>query len=164
MPFQAPYTSWLAGDPVLETDMNRIEGNIEALKNPPSDSYVLTGGDYTTNSTSFVDVDTTNINFTLATTGGAVEFGFHSSVSNNTQGSNVYFNLLVDGSPLAADNGIFQVGQDASFDIYPVSFVRRIEGLGIGSHTFKLQWKVTGNTGRIYANTFHGQVWVREVN
>ena len=52
---------------------------------------------------------------------------------------------------------------------YAVSFAVLKTGLAAGSHSFKLQWKVSTGTGRIYCGSSSGalniaQFWVREVS
>jgi hypothetical protein len=172
MPYTTPNTAWVAGDPALYTDFNRIEGNIAALKSPPADSFKLDSANYTTTSTSFVDVDSTNLSFTITTAGGdsVVEVHFHATVINATISQKVFFDVDVDGVRHGGDDGLIFVKQDASNDNYPLAFTRRIEGLSAGSHTFKLQWKVDGGTGTIFAGAgsagtdIHGQFWAKEAN
>ena len=72
MAYTAP-VNFVSGNPLLETELNLMQDNFRALKDPPSADYVLNeGSDYTTTSTSFVDVDATNLALSITTKGGDV--------------------------------------------------------------------------------------------
>jgi hypothetical protein len=156
-----------SSEPLTSSDLNtHLRDNLEELKDPPSEQYVLNQGtDYTTTSTSWVNVDNTNLAFTLTTNGGDVLVHVHLPVVGS--GGIVYLDLEVDGTRLAGDDGLARA---AAGGVAIVSFTRLITGLAAGSHTIKLQWKVGAGTGTIYAgagtsgNDLHGQMWVREVS
>ena len=159
MAWTTPKT-WAVDELVTASDLNtHIRDNLNALKVPPTDHYELNeGSDYTTSSTSFVDVDATNLALTITTTGGDVLVHFHGYTVN--QG---YFDLAVDGSRAGGDDGCIR------FTTGPVSFTRLITGLAAGEHVFKLQWKTVGAALTLYAGTgtagydLHPQFWVREI-
>lgn len=163
----APKT-WADGNLVDEDDLNtHLRDNLIALKEPPTDHYEPDeASDYTTTSTSFVDVDSTNLRLDITTTGGDVLVGFDGVVQNST--GNVRFEVDIDGSPLAGDEGIVKCNPGSDMH---VSFVRLVTDLSSGSHTFKLQWRVgSGSTGKLYAGAGsvgsdnHPQFWVREAS
>ncbi|MEO1163712.1 MAG: hypothetical protein AAFV98_08020 [Chloroflexota bacterium] len=64
-----------SNEPLVASDLNtHLRDNMEALKEPPSANYELDEtSDYTTTSTTFVDVDSTNLSLTLDTNGGDVK-------------------------------------------------------------------------------------------
>ena len=66
-----------------------------------------------------------------------------------------------------ADDGIMRSQNSLSGDIgrnKPLSFVMLIAGLGAGSHTFNLRWKVSsGNTVRMDIVDLHPQFWAKEI-
>lgn len=135
----------------------------------PSASYTLNeGSDYTTTSSTFVDVDATNLSLPIETHGGDIEIGFH-GVVNSGAGQGVYFDVDLDGARIAGDDGITGT-KTASIDDVPVGFTRRVSGVAPGSHTVKLQWKRFGGTATLYAGAgtanadYHPQFWVREVS
>jgi hypothetical protein len=169
MAYTTPKT-WVTGELVTATEMNTyMRDNQNALKSPPTDSYVLNeGSDYTTTSTSFVDVDATNLALTITTTGGDVFVHFHGSVNSNTY--RIYFELDVDGSPHAGDDGITHSFNSGGNDRMTITFTRLITGLSAGSHTIKLQWKSSSSTITLFAGAgtsnvdVHPQFWAREVS
>lgn len=143
-----------------------IVDNLIALKDPPSDYYTLNeGANYTTTSTSFVDVDAVNLALTITTTGGDVFVGFHGVVANGS--AEVFFDVDQDGARIGGDDGIIRV--DHGGDPSDCCFVRQIENPSAASHTYKLQWKVLSGTGTLYAGAgtsnldVHPQFWVREL-
>lgn len=155
------------GYEVGATDWNQdVVANTKALKTPPSSMYTADeSSDYTTSSTSFVDVDATNFALTITTTGGAVLVVFQGSVNNS--GGSTYLDVAVDTVRDAGDDGIVRIsGSNVGGD----GFVWRVEGLAAGSHTFTLQWKVSAGTATLYAGAgtaasdVHPQFWVAEVS
>lgn len=164
-----PKTDWQINEIVDAADMNAIGDNLAALKAPPSAQYTRTSADYTTTSTSFVDVDATNLAHTITTTGGDVLIVFVAPVTNSASASNVFFDVLLDGVRIGGTDGL--IIQTVATAVYAsvVCFAVLKTGLAAGSHTFKLQWKVGSGTGRIYAGSSAGaldiaQFWVREVS
>lgn len=138
-------------DVLPSADMNQILDNIRAVKEPPEDNYTLNeGADYTTTSTSMVDVDATNLALAITTTGGDVEVGFPGAVSNSTNGAAVSFDLWVDGALLAGNNGIIGCTVPAANRIVPMHFTVTIP-LAAGAHTINLRWRVGSGTGKLYA-------------
>ncbi|MGB1285072.1 MAG: hypothetical protein ACPG7F_00950 [Aggregatilineales bacterium] len=123
--------------------------------------------DYTTTSTTFVDVDATNLSLTITTTGGNVLVGFSGTARIDTTGAHIHLNLDVDGSAVATDDGLVSM-RSTGVTINPMSFTHLVTGLSAGSHTFKLQWKVSSSTATLYAgagtthNDIHPQFWVQE--
>ena len=167
--------TWQTGETLVASDMNtHIRDNLGALKAPPTDTYELNqGSDYTTTSTSFVDVDATNLALTITTTGGDVLIGFYGSLRAAALLA-VYFDVheSVANARIGGDDGIIVTGLGAYAGLYnqlSVQFVRLVTGLAAGSHTFKLQWKVNTSTVTLLAGAgtsggdVHPQFWVREV-
>ena len=144
----------------VASDMNAIGENLAALKNPAAVMYETTEEIDTTLGREFVDIDSTNLNLTLTTTGGDVMVHFNGSVRRHDSTHNcteVYFDLMVDGKRMGDTNGILQAGPAVCGE--NVSIVRLIQNLSAGTHTFKLQWR--GNRRvRLTTNT---QFWVREI-
>jgi len=175
MAYTAP-TTRSTDDLITSTIWNTdLVDNIAALKDPPSANYELNeGSDYTTTSTSFADVDATNLALAVTTTGGDVMVHFHGTFQGNTLGMRIFLNLDVDGSPHAADDGIIfwreTTGAGGTTINAPISFTRLITGLSAAAHTVKLQWKVSAGTATLYAGAGtssadnHAQMWVREVS
>jgi hypothetical protein len=146
-----------------------LRDNLNALKAPPSAHFEANEtSDYTTTSTTFVDVDATNLTLTITPTGQEVMVHCHGNVISSDSWGRVFFDVAVDGSRIGGDDGIVQI----QGNITPAfSFTRLITGLTAGqAHTFKLQWKVGSYTGTLFAGAgtsgkdTHPQFWVREVS
>lgn len=153
MAWTTPKTNWDTGELVAASDMNAIGENLAAL-----DTVRETVAAYTTTAdisdplrNSFGDVDS-NFNLTLTTAGGDVLMHFEARVYVGDR----RFDVEVDGSRIGhSDNGIWRSHSDDRY----VCFTRLIQGLGAGSHTFKLQSKGP-NDRTLYAGA---QFWVREI-
>ena len=170
MAWTAPKT-WTS-ETLEASDMNtHIRDNLLALKGPPSAHYDGDEGtDYTTTSSSFVDVDDTEGKFkhTITTYGGDVMVHF-TGVLANTSGGRTYMTVEVDGVPLGGDQGFIGKRHDTTAlqDIF--TFTRLLE-LEAGEHVFKLQWFTSAGTETLYAGAgtsqwdFEPQFWVREVS
>lgn len=130
-----------------------------------TDEYTLDeASDYSISATSFSDVDGTHLVLQLtpgskATTGQAL-IGLHTNVAM-PNGVTGHFNLLVNGTLTAANDGILAVQ-----GTLPASFTRLVTNLNVGTlNTIKLQAKVSGGTMTMYngAGTsqldVHGQFW-----
>ena len=116
-----------------------------------SDRKVLTSGDLTTTSTTFVDVDGTNLVITLTTGARRCRITCIANVKNSAA-NNTQLDVDLDGGRLGQDYGLSLGGGGANFN-FPISFSIDTAVLSAGSHTFKLQWRVDGGTGTIYAST-----------
>lgn len=166
--------TWLPDDALVAADFNdEIRDKILALKTPANGhSEVNEASDYTTSSTSFGDVDATDMAITIITGGGDVEVSVVCSIINNTLTSRTYFDIYesVAGGRVGGDDGICESGTANTSAPQVVSFTYQIASLSAGSHTFKLQWKVSGGTTTMYAGAgtsghdTHPQFKVREIS
>lgn len=121
-----------------------LRDNQRALKYPPAAGYQadeLT--DYATISSTYANVDGTNYNFSLSTTGGDVMLGFMGG------GTGVYIDVLVDGNRVIndTDGGLVDCTAYGS----GACFIHILTGLAAGVHTFVLQFKTAGLGGTILA-------------
>jgi hypothetical protein len=123
-----------------------VVDNLAFLKNPTSGVATLTT-QLTTTSTSFTDA--TGLSVTMTTSGGNVMCVFNASVGNNGASQNI-FTLDVDGTDQGATDGLLSV--TASAIAANASFVYVVTGLSAASHTIKVQWRVSGGTGTLFAN------------
>lgn len=151
--------------------VNSAGDAIEAVAIPDKDSTIVDEAtDYTTTSTSFTDVDATDLSKTLTTQGGPVVVMFLGSIKHSTTGMRIYLEIDVDGSPHATEDGILLWSTTTASELHPMAFARIITGLSAGSHTFKLQWKVSSGTATMYAGAgtstldVHPQFIVMEVS
>lgn len=166
MPTWTTPKTWSTGEALSASDMNtHIRDNLGALKAPPTAVYTCDEvSDYVTSQTTFVDVDASNLTLTITTTGGDVMVGFHGHIYAN--GGICHLDVEVDGTREGGDDGITVVYSNYR---QAVSFTRLITNLDAGTHTFKLQWKVTAGSAALYAGAgtanlnVHPQFWVREI-
>jgi hypothetical protein len=107
---------------------------------------------YSTNVTSWANVDATNLSATLTTTGGNVLLGLQASC-RTAANNEINLRVAIDG-----DNPFYIRVQRNEYNVN-ASFVGVAYGLTAGSHVFRLQWKTTGGTNYLVAPLF----WVREV-
>jgi len=159
--------TWNTGDLLTATDLNeQIKTNMNDLKAPPGGYYRMDdSADWTTTSTSFVDVDATDLSTTFDCSGaGDLYVFFIGTVSGGTR---IYFDVALDGTRQGLDDGIF--GMETSANGRPASFFYKIPTPSAGSHTVKLQWKIASGTGTLYAGAgtasydVHGMFEVREI-
>ncbi len=162
MAWTTPKTDWTNGELVVANDMNAIGENLAALKQLatvpkiPATAIYTTTAPITTRSTSFVDVDSDNLNLTITTTGGDVLVMFSASVDHNGD-SRGFYDIAVDGTRQGGSYGIRASKADQEG---VVTFAHVIQDLSAGSHSFKLQWRVSRGWADIEA---HAQFWVREI-
>lgn len=166
MAFTSPKT-WTSALVTVAEFNEQIRDNMLALKDPPTDLYDADeGADYTTTSTSFADIDATNLALTITTTGGDVLITFTGATINS--GGNTLFDVheSVANARLGGDDGITRAPGSG----VPLAIAYWVQGLAAGSHTFKLQWRVNAGTATLYAGAgtsnadIHPQFAVREVS
>lgn len=167
--------TWVDNELVTAAIANQhIRDNLLALKDPPTASYLFNeGADYTTTSTSFVDVDATDLALTIVTTGGDVFVTFFGVVNLSANSLLVRFDVTVDGVAVAGDDGLiaWHNGTTGNTIHAPIGFGVWVRSLAAGSHTFKLRWRMGGaGTATLYAGAgtagfdYHPQFAVREVS
>jgi hypothetical protein len=172
MAWTTPKT-WNVDELLTAANLNtHLRDNLNALKAPPTAHYECNeSSDYSTTSTSFVDVDGTNLALTLTTGGGDVLVHFHGSVRHGAVGR-IFFDVTVDGNRVAGDDGIVggQCANAASGAADYLTFTRLVTGVSAGEHIFKLQWRTSAATAWLFAGAgtgngdVHPQFWVREVS
>lgn len=172
MAYTTPRT-WSTGELVTATMMNaHVRDNFEAVKDPPTAIYnVNEGADYTTTSTSFAAIDSTDLSLSITTTGGdilCVFFGMFTFSGTST----VLFDFTLDGTLQGTNDGYTgmrpggsNVGQ--GFVCLPVL----LRSVSAASHTVQIHWKLGGaGTATMYAGAgtstadVHPQMWIREVS
>jgi hypothetical protein len=136
----ATLTTLAAKQLLTYTHMNNIKNDIDILRTPARYFYQrpVVDGDYTEASTTFNDIDATNIDETLTTTGNPVQIRFYSGRHNNTATA-LEIDLIIDGVSVMAGTPIWR-----GIANVPCSLVWISEGLAAGSHSFKLQWRIVG--------------------
>lgn len=148
-----------------------VRDQLNALKTPAGGYSVINeASDYTTTSTSFTDIDATDLNLTFTTGGGDVLVGFTGECTSNTLNEQIYFELSVDGTALAGDDGLTVVSLASNTgNAQNASFVVRVTGLSADQHIFKLQWKTGSGTATLHAGAgtagydTHPRFWAKEI-
>jgi hypothetical protein len=128
---------------IRRTRMPRGDTGADALAHA---SYKRTAGTYTTSSTSFVDVDGTNLALTIVTKARRVLITVVGVAYNdNGVAQNVSFDIDLDGARLGGTNGMTLVESiNSGQRLVNISYVTDV--LTAASHTFKLQWATTAGT------------------
>jgi len=148
MPEWTAMNALVTGDLVTEEDMAALRGNLHYLLDPNKARLIHNSGSgYTTTSTAFVDIDSTNLSITLQTHGGPVLVLFAANAYASSAAYRARFDLSVDGTRYSAmPLGLLQasnLGNDVTAAT-PVAFAVLVTGLEAGTHTFRPQWCVTG--------------------
>ncbi len=163
MPDWTTMRSLATGDLVTEADMEALRGNIEYLLDPSHQRILRTAASsYLTTSTTFVDVDSTNLSLSLTTHGGPVLVIFSGCVYGSVTSVRAYLDVAIDGTRHAGTPlGLLQFGGlgTAPADGRPAAFSLLVNGLEAGTHTFVLQWAAS-SSGTIYllAQTFYNPI------
>lgn len=149
----APRT-WVTTETVTAAMMNSdVRDNANALKTPAHGVCSIDeASDFTTTSTSFVDVDGagSQLSMTITTGGGDVLVLFSGGIQVAAGGVAIYLTVGVDGVDTPGDDGITSTFGGSSPQ--NLSFAYIIEGLAAGAHTFVLRWKTGGvATATLYA-------------
>lgn len=165
-----PWTQFSGAGQITVTSPIVKTGNNISFATPGAGAYRANGiALYQTNSTSFVNVDNTNMNFSITTTGGNLKIGFAGSIENASGAGQTMFDIELDGTRLGTDDGIMACGGSG---IVNASFVTSQISVAAGAHTVKLQWKVlSGTTVNMFNGTgaatprdTHPQFWVEETH
>lgn len=165
MSWTTPKT-WSVDELVTASMLNaELRDNLNALKAPPTAQRVLDqAANYTTTSTSFVDVDSVVLSLTVTSRGGDLMVHYHGSVLN-TSNLLTMLDITLDGVRVGTEAGLIVVkGSHEAL----ASFTRLLTGVAAGVHTIRLQWRVDVGTGVLLAGAetvlIHPQFWVREVS
>jgi hypothetical protein len=135
-----------------------IIGNLLALKDPPEDFINVTQGtDFTTTSTSFADISATWLFCEITTDGGDLEFFFQGVFQIDSARISLDISEVGVGRVCGGDGiiGLLASGSGANT---PMSFTYR-DSFAAGTYEFRLQWKVSADTGRLFNGTTAGKDW-----
>lgn len=138
-----------------------VVDNLAYLFDPNGAEYVA-AGTLTTTSTSFTDIDGTNMKLTVSTTqaNAPVTIGF-SAAATADAAAIVYFDIDIDGTREGETTvGLHHFYGSNAAQYHPVGFVWRTSIASAGSHIFKMKWKVSTSTGRL--DPYGGQFWMKE--
>lgn len=133
--------------------LNRLKSAIDMLRTPARYYYLRGSGDadITTSSTSAADL---GANFTVASldvSGNPVQVRLYSG-RHTTTATLTEIDLLVDGVSVRGGTSVWRGVTNV-----PVNFCWVVDGLSAGTHSFKIQWKISGaGTSTLYSA--HG-IW-----
>lgn len=152
--------TWATGDALTATNMNdELRDELNALYSPAHGyGEVDEAANVTIASTSWSDVDSTNLSMTVTTSGNPVLVMFivNAFYSSGTGDGFICFDIDCDGTAAAGDDGIAQVMINSGGTplTEPVTVFATFSGLTAASHTFKLRWK------RFTSSTVTGGVYM----
>ncbi|PJF30840.1 MAG: hypothetical protein CUN51_06550 [Candidatus Thermofonsia Clade 1 bacterium] len=164
MPWTTP-TTWVSAQVVTATQLNeQLRDNMNYLLSRPHQRIIrVASSNYTTTSTTFVDIDATNLSITLTISGSAVLVGF-SGVAEVNSGPFYCFDFTVDGNRYTTvSNGLLEVHTATGFIHVPASYTALVMGLTVGSHTFRPVWRATSGTATLRAVNSPVVFWAMEV-
>jgi len=127
-----------AGDKLTSTLWNnQVAGNLNYLKATVASKVHTAGADITSTSTSFVDVDATNIANSITTVGDDGILLIYMHFSAYGAGVTPIFRIDVDGTAYPV-TGQLDGGSNIERPLFLI-----VSGLAAGEHTVKLQWKAS---------------------
>jgi hypothetical protein len=153
--------TWFAGELVTADLLNtHLRDNLNVLHAPPKASYANNGCNYSTSSTSLVDVDSTNLTLSIDTTGGDVLVMVLATIQITGAAWTDRVNLAVtcDGELRGVRPQVTWYGSDSSK--IGVCFFVVVSNLTIWTHDFALRWSIGGATS---ANMSQVAMLVREI-
>lgn len=141
-----------AGDKLTSTLWNNeVVGNLNYLLSPNKAVVIHNNGsDYTTTSTTFVDVDATNLSLTITTHGGPVLVVAVCKAMNGNGFGAGGLDITMDGTRIGANTtlGLADVG-----NVYMSYSLVALVSPSAGSHTFRLQFRADAGTTTVYSNS-----------
>jgi hypothetical protein len=156
MPTYTEFSAFNTGDLLTALHVNNIVGNIEYLV---AGVYVIdlpaTGSNYTTTSTTLVDVDATEFDRDIVTTADASAVRVWAQLMITGPAAQLTFEFTRDGTPLVGGAfGVARYYEVASGQGHPIFFQFIDDGITPGNtHSYRLQWKVASGTGTIIATS-----------
>lgn len=146
-------TTWVASTVVSAATLNeQVRDNFNYLLSRPHQAIRRTAGaDYATTSTTFVNIDATNLSIDLTMSGSTVLVLFN-GVFRNTE--TVYVDFSVDGTRHAnTTEGIGLATLQTTSNYMLAGYAVLVTGLSVGAHQFRPMWRVASGTGALRATT-----------
>lgn len=126
--------------------IEQLRQNMYVLHDRNIEQYMHdgTGSNWSTTSTSLVEVDTGAFQLTITTNGGPVMTWFHGSVRRATGSAQyVFFTIMREGDPVDAYEPNFP---QWATTWKPISCKKPYWNLPAGTHTFTVYWMISGGT------------------
>lgn len=153
MGWTAPST-WTTSQVVTATNLNeQLRDNMTYVHSgkPYAGALHNEGSTYSTTSTSFVDVDATDLSKTITTTTGRVLILVTATVYCSASNS-MRFDVAMDGTRIGSANTLGLTANYTGTSATTISFHVIKTGVSNGSHAFNLQWHVGAGTGYMYSD------------
>lgn len=153
MPWNTPIT-WVASQVVTAPNLNeQIRDNLLYLVSRPKQAIRrINAAVYTTTSTSFVNIDATNLSIDLTLVSGNVLVCFQAAtVVDATYTGNAAVDFSIDGTRHAnTTNGFgFALGAGTGANGTIINYVVPVTGLSVGSHQFRAMWRTNAATAML---------------
>lgn len=120
--------------------------------NLASAKYQRTTGNYTTSSTSFANVDGTNMALTITTGARRVLIGFAGFVQSSAGNRTISFDVDLDGTRMGNKTYGYNALTVSSTWNGNAGFTILSDVLSAGSHTFTLMWRTEGDTATLFGS------------
>ena len=153
MAWNTPIT-WVAGQLVGASDLNgQIRDDLLYLLSGRGfiNNAVLPAGNYTTSSSTFVVVDTTNLSVTIYTQSGRllIQCAFAAGTDNTAHTSQAWFSQQIDGVTIdgSATYGSYSLKQTNGGNGNHQICLLGGGNYGVGTHTIKLVYRGDGTAG-----------------
>jgi len=160
--------NWAIGDAVTRARLNAISDSLAALKDPPSDEYLVPAVDIAISSTSLVDIDSAG-GLLITTYGGDLLIGLNFSTTTSVASVQVTYDILLNNltylssrTATARANGVFYVTTAVTTDKQYINAVLRWPGLAAGTYSVMPQVKVNTGSVTFKATNTGAYWWVRE--
>jgi hypothetical protein len=163
-----PPRTWNVGELVTAGLLNtHLRDNLEFLKAqidlPLNFASAASAALYTTTSTTFADVDATNLKLTFTTSGGSVLLGLSTLGKHSVAAGEIRLDWHVDGARIGdATYGIALLQAPTVNNYIPISHIH-VLALSAGAHTLKLQFATTGATASIGGVSGGTSLWALEL-
>lgn len=132
-------------------DFATLKGNLVYLQRPNAATYHHpgTGANYTITGELGIDLDSTNMNLTITTTGGLVKACFYGMFTVASSGDSIRANIVrVDNISHVGRNLFENYAVDirafTTVGLQPRGWYQIFPNLPAGSHQFKVIWGVSG--------------------
>jgi hypothetical protein len=143
----------VAGEALTKTLLDQeVRDNIAYLGARAADDYELDGGtDYTTASTTWVDIDATNLKLTITPeSNGYILIHFEGSFKHDTVAGQVHIDFTVGGTRLGGQSGIARWKFDAATSRGWISITRRVAVTKGVAVEVRVQWKTPAGNVILY--------------
>ena len=155
MAWTTPAT-WSSNQVVTAAQLNtHIRDNENYLLSRANNQIIrANGSNYTTTSSTFAAIDTTNLSITLTMTTTKVRLILAGVAYNSTAGSEVEFDFFVDGTRVGASytRGLYGFYQPVN-NYWCAVNLSIVTTVSTGSRVFKPVWRTGSNTANFVSDT-----------